>query len=157
MIKEVIFQNHLIKKKFNEIISSDITFIQDNHSHSKKNVLRGLHFQSKHPQGKLVRVVNGSVFDVVVDIRKNSKTFGKWYGIEISGDNLRMLWVPPGLAHGFCVLSDEVDFLYKCTEKYYPQFEETLNWNDKDLNIKWPVKNPIISCKDNKGIDFKDL
>lgn len=132
-------------------------FKQDNHSHSFKNVLRGLHFQLKNPQGKLVRVVNGAVFDVVVDLRKQSSTFSQWDGIILSEDNNRQLWIPPGFAHGFLVLSDEVDFEYKCTDYYNPNDEACILWNDPFLNIEWPIKNPILSEKDKKGNLFQDI
>ncbi|HBB0151041.1 TPA: dTDP-4-dehydrorhamnose 3,5-epimerase, partial [Escherichia coli] len=118
-----------------ELIGRELHFVQDNHSRSTKGVLRGLHFQSKHPQGKLVRVTRGIVFDVAVDLRINSQTFGKWFGIILSEENKRQLWLPEGFAHGFQVLSDIVDFEYKCTDYYYPEFERTLLWNDADVNI----------------------
>lgn len=128
-------------------------FVQDNHSRSQKNVLRGLHYQIKKPQGKLVRVVAGEVFDVAVDIRKSSPTFGKWVGAYLSAENKRMFWVPPGFAHGFLVLSESADFLYKTTEFYAPEFERTILWNDSDLAIQWPLAGePILSDKDHRGI-----
>ncbi|MEP0391121.1 MAG: dTDP-4-dehydrorhamnose 3,5-epimerase [Erythrobacter sp.] len=131
----------------------DLTFVQDNHSRSQKGVLRGLHFQNPAPQGKLVRVANGAVFDVAVDLRASSGTFGKWVGVELSADNKRMFWVPEGFAHGFLTLSDDTDFLYKCTAPYAPQSEHTLAWDDPAVGIDWPSLNldPIISAKDAKG------
>ncbi len=127
-------------------------FVQDNHSKSGKSVLRGLHYQAKHPQGKLVRVTQGSVFDVAVDIRKDSKTFGQWFGTELSAENKRQMWVPEGLAHGFLVTSDSAEFLYKTTDYWYPEHERSLLWNDAQLGIDWPLhligSNPLLSNKD---------
>ena len=128
--------------------------MQDNHSRSAKGVLRGLHYQIQQPQGKLVRVVRGAVFDVAVDIRKSSPTFGRWVGAELSEDNQHQLWVPPGFAHGFLVLSDLADFLYKTTDYYAPQYERSILWNDSDLNIDWPIGEPILSNKDRQGLKF---
>ncbi len=133
----------------------DMVFIQDNQSKSKKGVLRGLHFQRTHPQGKLVRVTKGEIFDVAVDIRKNSNTFGKWVGIILSEENKRQLYIPKGFAHGFLVLSDEAEFCYKCTDFYYPEDEAGLMWNDPCTNICWPLnrvkdKEIILSEKDKK-------
>jgi dTDP-4-dehydrorhamnose 3,5-epimerase len=137
----------------------DLTFVQDNHSRSQKGVLRGLHFQNPGPQGKLVRVTNGAVFDVAVDLRENSSTFGKWVGVELTADNKRMFWVPEGFAHGFLTLSDDTDFLYKCTAPYAPQSEHTLAWDDPAVGIEWPVSglSPIISDKDAKGLALADV
>jgi dTDP-4-dehydrorhamnose 3,5-epimerase len=135
----------------------DATFVQDNHSRSSRWTLRGLHFQSEHAQGKLVRVAAGSVFDAVVDLRRSSSTFGKWWGVELSADNHLMLWVPPGLAHGILVTSQDADFLYKCTELYSPAHERTLAWNDPGLAIAWPLPlgtMPILSAKDSQGTPF---
>jgi dTDP-4-dehydrorhamnose 3,5-epimerase len=130
-------------------IGIDAHFVQDNHSRSQRNVLRGLHYQINQPQGKLVRVVSGKVFDVAVDIRRDSPTFGKWAAVELSAENKRMFWLPPGLAHGFVVLSDFADFLYKTTDYYAPQFERTILWNDPDLGIEWPLAGqPTLSAKD---------
>ena len=142
-------------KKFAELGIPD--FVQDNHSRSKKGVLRGLHYQIKHPQGKLVRVVHGTVFDVVVDIRRSSKSFGKWVGQELSSENKLQLWVPPGFAHGYFVMSESADFLYKTTDFYTPEWERTILWNDPDLSIIWPIpdgESPIISLRDFKGMSF---
>jgi dTDP-4-dehydrorhamnose 3,5-epimerase len=131
-------------------------FVQDNHSCSGQNVLRGLHYQIQHPQGKLVRVVAGEIFDVAVDLRASSPAFGRWDGVVLSAANRQMLWVPPGLAHGFHVLSTSAEVLYKTTDFYYPEFERTLAWNDPDLNIGWQLKTePIVSVKDALGVPFK--
>lgn len=137
----------------------DLTFVQDNHSRSQKGVLRGLHFQNPGPQGKLVRVTNGAVFDVAVDLRANSSTFGKWVGVELSAENKRMFWVPEGFAHGFLTLSDDTDFLYKCTAPYAPESEHTLAWNDDAVSIEWPIAglDPIVSEKDAKGLALADV
>lgn len=127
-------------------------FVQDNHSRSSKNVLRGLHYQIHQPQGKLVRVVAGEVFDVAVDLRKQSPTFGKWTGITLSAENKRMLWIPQGFAHGFLVLSDSADFLYKTTDYYAPEHERCILWNDPDIGIDWPVSEiPLLAAKDKAG------
>jgi len=133
------------------------TFVQDNHSRSEKNVLRGLHYQISQPQGKLVRVVRGAVFDVAVDIRRSSPTLGRWVGRELSDDNHRQMWIPEGFAHGFLVLSDVAEFLYKTTDYWAPQHERTILWNDPDLAIGWPLQNPpILSAKDTQGTPFKE-
>jgi dTDP-4-dehydrorhamnose 3,5-epimerase len=123
-------------------------FVQDNQSYSTKNVLRGLHFQLRHPQGKLVRVTQGSVFDVAIDIRKNSPTFGKWHGEILSAENKKQMYIPENFAHGFCILSDSAEFVYKCTDFYVPGDESGLIWNDPRLGIKWPIEQPILSTKD---------
>lgn len=139
-------------RAFAEATGLDVQFVQDNHSRSAKGVLRGLHYQILHPQGKLVRVVRGSVFDVAVDIRKVSPTFGKWVGVELTEDNHRQLWVPPGLAHGFLVTSESADFLYKTTDYYAPEHERCLAWNDPDIAIEWPLEGePQLSAKDKLG------
>src|SRR5580658_3592086 len=135
----------------------DAGFVQDNHSRSGKGVLRGLHYQLRLPQGKLVRVIEGSVFDVVVDIRRASPNFGKWVGMELSAENRLMLWVPPGFAHGFLVLSESCEFLYKATDYYAPQFERAILWNDPALAITWPiVASPILSAKDASAPRLQD-
>jgi dTDP-4-dehydrorhamnose 3,5-epimerase len=137
----------------------DLDFVQDNHSRSQQGILRGLHYQIQHPQGKLVRVTFGSVFDVAIDLRKSSPTFGQWLGLELSDTNHRMLWVPPGLAHGFYVTSPVADFMYKCTDIYAPEYERTILWNDETLAIDWPLMDgipPVLSAKDADGITFKD-
>jgi dTDP-4-dehydrorhamnose 3,5-epimerase len=137
----------------------DLTFVQDNHSRSQKGVLRGLHFQNPGPQGKLVRITRGAVFDVAVDLRESSPTFGQWVGVELSAANNRMFWVPEGFAHGFLTLEDDTDFLYKCTAPYAPQSEFTLAWNDPAVGIEWPVTglDPIISEKDARGLALADV
>ncbi len=142
------------QKKYAEIGVSQ-TFVQDNFSLSAYGVLRGLHFQKEHPQGKLVSVSLGKVYDVAVDIRKNSPTFGKWYGAELSAENRHQLWIEPGLAHGFVVLSEIAHFQYKCTDFYFPEYEATIAYNDLDLNIDWKVENPILSDKDKKGLSLR--
>ena len=130
----------------------DAEFVQDNHSCSARNVLRGLHYQVEHAQGKLVRVVNGAVFDVAVDIRRSSPNFGRWVGMTLSAQGKQMLWIPPGFAHGFLVLSDSADFLYKTTDYWYPEHERTLLWNDPALGIVWPVAGaPTLAAKDAAG------
>jgi len=138
-------------------IGIDKPFVQDNVSRSTKNVLRGLHHQREHSQGKLVYVIRGAVFDVAVDIRKNSPHFGKSFATILDDENHHQLYVPPGFAHGFCVLSNEVDFIYKCTDYYHPQSELSIQWNDPDLAIEWPTTQPILSEKDNKGLRLKDI
>lgn len=141
------------QRDFNAATGTDFSFVQDNHSRSEKGVLRGLHYQIDKPQGKLVRVVRGSVFDVAVDIRPASPTCGKWFGIELSEHDSRQLWVPPGLAHGFLVLSDSADFLYKTTEYYAPEHERSLLWSDPALGIRWPLMGePFLSIKDQNGL-----
>jgi dTDP-4-dehydrorhamnose 3,5-epimerase len=130
----------------------DVHFVQDNHSKSQKNVLRGLHYQIQHPQGKLVRVVSGAVYDVAVDLRRSSPTFGQWVGFVLSAENAQMAWIPPGFAHGFCVTSESAEFLYKTTDYWYPEHERTLLWNDPTLNINWPLHDtPLFAAKDAAG------
>jgi dTDP-4-dehydrorhamnose 3,5-epimerase len=132
-------------------------FVQDNHSYSMRNVVRGLHYQARNAQGKLVRVVDGEIFDVVVDLRKASPTFGQWNGVRLSGENKRMLWIPPGLAHGFRVVSQGAHVLYKATDYYAPDSERTLAWNDPELKIDWQLDgDPIVSTKDQRGVPFRD-
>ena len=137
----------------------DLTFVQDNHSRSQKGVLRGLHFQNPGPQGKLVRVTNGAVFDVAVDLRASSPTFGQWVGVELSAENKRMFWVPEGFAHGFLTLEDDTDFLYKCTAPYAPASEYTLAWDDPAVGIEWPDIGmvPLVSEKDARGLALADV
>lgn len=144
------------QRDFNAATGTDFSFVQDNHSRSAKGVLRGLHYQLGQPQGKLVRVVRGAVFDVAVDIRPASLTFGKWIGLELNEHDNRQLWVPPGLAHGFLVLSDSADFLYKTTDYYAPAQERCIVWNDPTLAINWPLDGtPTLSSKDSVGQAFK--
>ncbi|MDA8796833.1 dTDP-4-dehydrorhamnose 3,5-epimerase [Luminiphilus sp.] len=135
----------------------DLPFVQDNHSRSARGVLRGLHFQKTKPQGKLVRVVRGEVYDVAVDIRKGSATFGEWEGVILSEDNKKQFWVPPGFAHGFVVLSVTADFEYKCTDYYDPSDEGSILWSDPDLDIPWPIANPVLSTKDESAKRLVDL
>ena len=131
----------------------DLNFVQDNHSRSARGVLRGLHYQLKQPQGKLVRVVRGSVYDVAVDVRKSSPTFGRWVGVELSESNQRQMWVPAGFAHGFLVISDSADFLYKTTDYYAPEHERCIAWNDPAIGIEWPLDGvPALSAKDQQGV-----
>ena len=137
----------------------DLRFVQDNHSHSTQHTLRGLHFQIQQPQGKLVRVSRGEVFDVAVDMRRSSPRFGHWVGVTLSDSNHHMLWVPPGFAHGYLALSEEIDFLYKCTDFYAPQFERAIRWNDPQLGVQWPLPAgvaPILSGKDAIAPVFKE-
>lgn len=137
----------------------DLPFVQDNHSSSTKGVLRGLHYQIQQPQGKLVRVISGDVFDVAVDLRKNSPTFGQWVGERLSAENKKMFWVPPGFGHGFIVTSDYAEFVYKCTDLYAPQYERSIRWDDPDIGIEWPLaanEKPTLSAKDEAGAWLKD-
>ncbi|HME34304.1 MAG TPA: dTDP-4-dehydrorhamnose 3,5-epimerase [Candidatus Sulfotelmatobacter sp.] len=132
-------------------------FVQDNHSSSQRNVLRGLHYQLKQAQGKLVRVVEGEILDVAVDVRRSSPTFGEWVAVRLSGENKRMLWIPPGFAHGFRVVSEKAHVLYKATDFYAPEHERTLIWNDPDLKIEWELdRDPIVSAKDQRGVVLRD-
>ena len=145
------------KKQFKVLTGIDKEFVQDNHSKSSKGVLRGLHYQIKQPQGKLVRVVHGEVFDVAVDLRKSSPTFGQWAGVNMSAENKRQLWVPEGFAHGFVVLSETAEFLYKTTDYYAPGFERCIRWNDAELAIDWQYPDePLVSDKDAKGVRFNE-
>jgi len=137
------------------------SFVQDNHSKSSKGVLRGLHYQVQHAQGKLVRVTSGSVFDVAVDIRADSKTFGQWFGLELSDENKRQLWIPEGLAHGFLVTSESAEFLYKTTDYYHPEHERSLLWNDPEINIHWPIHAldapPLLAKKDTEALKLSEI
>ena len=144
-------------ERYKEAAGIDLPFVQDNHSRSSRGVLRGLHYQVNKPQGKLVRVVAGEVFDVAVDIRPDSPTYGQWEGVILSAENKRQFWIPPGLAHGFLVLSESADFEYKCTDYYDPADEGCLIWNDPDVAIEWPDIQPQLSEKDRSGQSFKDL
>ena len=144
------------RRVFAQLTRVDSDFVQDNHSRSARGVLRGLHYQVRQPQGKLVRVVRGAVFDVAVDIRRRSPTFGRWVGVELTGDNHRQLWMPPGLAHGFVVLSEVADFLYKTTDYYAPEHERSIAWDDPAIGIDWPlaahgITAPLLSAKDQAG------
>lgn len=139
-------------RSFHEVTRLDVNFVQDNHSKSAQNVLRGLHYQIQNPQGKLVRVTQGEVFDVVVDIRKSSPTFGSWTGVLLSAENKRQLWIPPGFAHGFLTLSTTAEFLYKTTDYYSPTHERCIAWNDPEIGIEWPLDSePLLSGKDQQG------
>lgn len=143
--------------RFEEAIGRTVSFVQDNHSCSARNVLRGLHYQIQQAQGKLVRVVRGEVFDVAVDLRKGSETFGRWVGERLSADNKRQLWVPEGFAHGFLVLSESAEFLYKTTDYYAPAYERCIRWDDPDLAIQWPLNGePVLSSKDAQGVPFRN-
>ena len=145
------------QRVFNDAVGEEVNFVQDNHSLSTKGVLRGLHYQIQQPQGKLVRVVQGAVFDVVVDLRKSSSTFGQWVGIELNDTNHRQLWAPSGFAHGFLVLSEKAEFLYKTTDYYAPVFERSIMWNDPEIGINWQNdSSPILSTKDQHGSLFNN-
>ena len=140
------------QRDFQQVTGLDVNFVQDNHSKSSHGVLRGLHYQIQHPQGKLVRVIHGKVFDVAVDLRRSSPNFGKWVGVELSADNKRQLWVPPGFAHGFVVTSETAEFLYKTTDYWYPEHERSLLWNDPTIGITWPISSaPKLANKDASG------
>lgn len=142
-------------RTFRDELKLDMQFVQDNHSRSARDVLRGLHYQVRHPQGKLVRVAYGRVFDVAVDLRKSRSTFGRWVGHELSEGNHRQLWIPPGFAHGFLVLSEMADVLYKTTGYYAPEHERCLIWNDREIAINWPLeREPLLSAKDRSGVSF---
>lgn len=147
------------QKQFEELVTGKSTqFVQDNHSKSKKGILRGLHYQTENTQGKLVRVISGEVFDVVVDIRKGSPTFGQWVGEYLSAENKRQLWVPEGFAHGFYVTKEDTEFVYKCTDYYNPNAEVSIKWNDSTLNIEWPLNDePLLSNKDQVGLCFSQV
>jgi dTDP-4-dehydrorhamnose 3,5-epimerase len=143
------------QRQFNELTATNMQFVQDNHSRSAKNVLRGLHYQIQQPQGKLVRVVQGSVYDVAVDIRRSSASFGQHVGVELSAENKHMLWIPPGFAHGFVALSETAELLYKTTDYWAPEFERCIAWNDTFIGIQWPLAcEPTLSAKDRRGKPF---
>ena len=144
-------------REFAELVAPGIEFVQDNHSRSAKGVLRGLHYQIQHAQGKLVRVVEGDVFDVAVDLRRSSPNFGRWVGMNLSADNHRQLWIPPGFAHGFVVLSESAQFLYKTTDYWFPEHERSIVWNDPDIGIAWPIEGePVLAAKDAAGKRLAD-
>lgn len=144
--------NHRV---FEEVVGRAVEFVQDNHSRSAKGVLRGLHYQIQQPQGKLVRVISGEVFDVAVDLRKRSATFGKWVAVHLSAENKKQLWIPEGFAHGFVVLSQSAEFLYKTTDYWAPEHERSLAWNDPSIGIEWPmIEPPALSAKDQKAVGF---
>jgi len=143
-------------RDFAQCIGLDVTFVQDNHSKSAQGVLRGLHYQIEHPQGKLVRVTQGEVFDVAVDLRRSSPHFGQWEGVLLSADNKRQLWIPPGFAHGFLVTSESAEFLYKTTDYYHPEFERCLLWSDPEVGVTWPVTSPpLLAAKDQAGLPLQ--
>ena len=145
------------KRTFGEATGLDVEFVQDNHSRSRRGVLRGLHYQIRQPQGKLIRVLTGRIFDVAVDLRRRSPTFGKWVGMELDAEATRMLWIPPGFAHGFTVMSDSADMLYKATNFYAPEHERTLRWDDASVGIAWPLSGaPTLSDKDRRGASLGD-
>jgi dTDP-4-dehydrorhamnose 3,5-epimerase len=145
------------ERTWQELTGQDVRFVQHNHSRSGGNVLRGLHYQIQKPQGKLVRVISGEVFDVAVDIRKSSPTCGQWFGTLLSADNKRQMWVPPGFAHGFCVTSDTAEFLYLTTDYWAPEYERCIAWNDPDLAVAWPLNTePTVSAKDQQGTRYRD-
>ena len=152
------FYESFNENDFSNAVGKKVTFVQDNHSLSKKGVLRGLHYQMEQTQGKLVRVARGAVFDVAVDLRQASKSFGQWVGVELSADNKKQLWIPEGFAHGFLVLSDEAEFLYKTTDYWYTASEQCLMWNDPTLNIHWPDVGlpPVLNAKDLQGLSWVD-
>lgn len=151
------FEESYNRRAFHEATGLNVDFVQDNHSRSIKNVLRGLHYQIGQPQGKLVRVTRGRVFDVAVDLRRSSPGFGRWVGRELSEDNHLQMWVPPGLAHGFLVLSEQADFLYKTTDYYAPEHERCIRWDDPDIGITWPLDGPpALSDKDSRGVALRD-
>ncbi len=143
--------------KYEKILNTKDKFVQDNFSSSKNKVLRGLHLQKKNPQGKLVQVLHGEIFDVAVDLRANSETFGRWEGVTLSSKNKKQFWIPPGFAHGFIVISDQAYFQYKCTEYYAPDDEFCILWNDPSIDIDWPIDKPIVSEKDQGGITLQEF
>ncbi len=145
------------QREFARLTGIEAVFVQDNHSRSAKGVLRGLHYQIRQPQGKLVRVINGEIFDVAVDLRRSAPSFGQWVGVYLSAGNKKMLWVPPGFAHGFYVCSDAAEVLYKTTDYYAPQHERSLLWNDPEIGIDWPqAAAPLLSAKDQAAVRFRD-
>ncbi len=149
------FYESFNQRRFQELTGSNPQFVQDNHSRSARNVLRGLHYQIRQSQGKLVRVVAGEVFDVAVDMRRTSKTFGKWTGVVLSAENKRQMWIPAGFAHGFLVLSESAEFVYKTTDYYAPEYERAVRWDDTDIGIAWPLQGaPLLSAKDEAGVSL---
>ena len=144
-------------ERYRKLLGINLDFVQDNISRSSKNVLRGMHFQRNYPQGKIVKVSRGEILDVIVDLRKDSPTYGTWESFKLSEQNKLQVWIPPGFAHGFLVMSDSADFEYNCTEYYHPEDEHCLLWNDSEVAIDWPINDPILSEKDKKGLSLKDL
>ncbi len=151
------FSESFNARDFADHVAAGVQFVQDNHSRSAKHVLRGMHYQIRHPQGKLVRVTAGEVFDVAVDLRASSPNFGKWAAANLSAENHRQMWIPPGFAHGFLVLSETADFLYKTTDYWYPEHERCLSWDDPEVGIEWPIDGePVMAAKDRVGSSFAD-
>ena len=144
-------------ERYRKLLGMNLDFVQDNISRSSRNVLRGMHFQRNYPQGKIVKASRGEILDVIVDLRKDSPTYGTWESFKLSEQNKLQVWIPPGLAHGFLVMSDSADFEYKCTEYYHPEDEHCLMWNDSEVAIDWPINDPILSEKDKRGLSLKDL
>ena len=144
-------------ERYRKLLGMNLDFVQDNISRSSRNVLRGMHFQRNYPQGKIVKASRGEILDVIVDLRKDSSTYGSWESFKLSEQNKLQVWIPPGFAHGFLVMSDSADFEYKCTEYYHPEDEHCLMWNDPEVKIDWPTNDPILSEKDKKGLSLKDL
>ena len=151
------FMETFHNERYRKLLGTNLDFVQDNISRSSKSVLRGMHFQRNYPQGKIVKASRGEILDVIVDLRKNSPTYGTWESFKLSEQNKLQVWIPPGFAHGFLVLSDSADFEYKCTEYYHPEDEHCLIWNDPEVAIDWPIKEPILSAKDRRGLFLKDL
>ena len=151
------FMETFHRERYRKLLGINLDFVQDNISRSSKNVLRGMHFQRNYPQGKIVKVSRGEILDVIVDLRKDSPTYGTWESFKLSEQNKLQVWIPPGFAHGFLVMSDSADFEYNCTEYYHPEDEYCLMWNDPEVAIDWPIDNPILSEKDKKGLSLKDL
>jgi len=151
------FMETFHRERYRKLLGINLDFVQDNISRSSKNVLRGMHFQKNYPQGKLVKASRGEILDVIVDLRKDSLTYGTWQSFRLSEQNKLQVWIPPGFAHGFLVMSDSADFEYKCTEYYHQEDELCLMWNDPEVAIDWPINNPILSEKDKKGLSLKDL
>ena len=144
-------------ERYRKLLGMNLDFVQDNISRSSRNVLRGMHFQRNYPQGKIVKASRGEILDVIVDLRKDSPTYGTWESFKLSEQNKLQVWIPPGFAHGFLVMSDSADFEYNCTEYYHPEDEHCLMWNDSEVAIDWPINDPILSEKDKKGLSLKDL
>ena len=151
------FMETFHNERYRKLLGINLDFVQDNISRSSKNVLRGMHFQKNYPQGKIVKASRGEILDVVVDLRKDSPTYGTWESFKLSEQNKLQVWIPPGFAHGFLVMSDSADFEYNCTEYYHPEDEHCLLWNDSEVAIDWPINDPILSEKDKKGLSLKDL
>ena len=151
------FMETFHNERYRKLLGINLDFVQDNISRSSKNVLRGMHFQRNYPQGKIVKASRGEILDVIVDLRKDSPTYGTWESFKLSEQNKLQVWIPPGFAHGFLVMSDSADFEYKCTEYYHPEDEHCLMWNDPEVKIDWPTNDPILSEKDKKGLSLKDL